>query len=64
MIAIADYGVGNIFSLCRSFEAIGADARLTDDPAVLRRADRLVLPGVELSVMPPLSLRRRASDRP
>ncbi len=46
MIAIADYGVGNIFSLYRSFEAIGADARLTDDPAVLRRADRLVLPGV------------------
>ena len=38
MIAIADYGVGNIFSLYRSFEAIGADARLTDDPAVLRRA--------------------------
>ena len=46
MIAIADYGVGNIFSLYRFFEAIGADARLTDDPAVLRRADRLVLLGV------------------
>jgi len=46
MIAIIDYGVGNIFSLCRSFEYIGADARLTSDPAEIRRADRIVLPGV------------------
>ena len=46
MIAIIDYGVGNIFSLCRSFEYIGADAKLTADLSEIRRADRIVLPGV------------------
>jgi len=46
MIAIADYGVGNIFSLKRSLEYIGFAAELTDDPEVFRRADKLILPGV------------------
>lgn len=46
MIAIVDYGVGNLFSLRSSFAAIGADAAATDDPSVIARADRLVLPGV------------------
>ena len=46
MLAIVDYGVGNLFSLQSSFAAIGADVRVTSDPAVLRRADRIVLPGV------------------
>ncbi len=46
MIAIIDYGVGNIFSLCSSFGAIGVEATLTDDPAVIRSADKLILPGV------------------
>jgi len=46
MVAIVDYGVGNLFSLKSSFAAIGAEAVVTDDPAVLRRAARVVLPGV------------------
>lgn len=46
MIAILDYGVGNLFSLRSSFRAVGADALVTCDPEILRRADRLVLPGV------------------
>ncbi len=46
MIAIVDYGVGNIFSLCCSFGYIGADAELTADAETIRRADRVVLPGV------------------
>ena len=46
MIAIIDYGVGNIFSLCSSFGAIGEEAVLTGDPAVVRSADKLILPGV------------------
>jgi len=46
MIAIIDYGVGNIFSLASSFEYIGAEAVLTADPDVIRSADRIVLPGV------------------
>lgn len=46
MIAIADYGVGNIFSLKRSLEYIGLDSVLTEDPEVFAKADKLILPGV------------------
>lgn len=45
-VVIADYGVGNIFSVYHAFEAVGADATVTTDPALLRSADRLVIPGV------------------
>lgn len=46
MIAIIDYGVGNLFSLKSSFSMIGAEAEVTGDPTVIRSADRVVLPGV------------------
>ena len=46
MIAIIDYGVGNLFSLASSFAAIGAEVTVTADPAILRKADKLLLPGV------------------
>ena len=46
MIAIIDYGVGNLFSLKSSFAAIGAETVVTGDPAVIRDADKLILPGV------------------
>lgn len=46
MVAIIDYGVGNLFSLLSSFKAIGADAVVTSDPEVIKKAERLVLPGV------------------
>ena len=46
MVAIIDYGVGNLFSLKSSFSFIGEDAVVTSDEAVLREADRLILPGV------------------
>ena len=46
MVAIIDYGVGNLFSLKSSFSAIGVDAIVTDDAEELRAADRLILPGV------------------
>ena len=46
MIAIIDYGVGNLFSLKCSFESIGADICVTSDPAVIAKADRIILPGV------------------
>ena len=46
MIGIIDYGVGNLFSLCSSFKAIGVEAFVSGDPAELSKADRLVLPGV------------------
>ena len=46
MIAIVDYGVGNLFSLVSSFGSVGAPAVLTSDPDVIRQADKIVLPGV------------------
>ncbi len=46
MIAIVDYGVGNLFSLISSFKKIGADISVTSDPSVIRAADRIILPGV------------------
>ena len=46
MIAIIDYGVGNLFSLQSSFAAIGQEAAVTNDIEEIRRADRLILPGV------------------
>ena len=46
MIAIIDYGVGNLFSLRSSFAMIGAQTVVSGDSSVLRAADRLLLPGV------------------
>ena len=46
MIAIIDYGVGNLFSLCSSLKRIGAEAVVTSDPEMIRAADKLILPGV------------------
>ena len=46
MIAIVDYGVGNLFSLCSSLRAVGADAVVTSDPDTIRSADKILLPGV------------------
>ena len=46
MIAIIDYGVGNLFSLRASLERIGAEAVVTSDPELIRHSDRIILPGV------------------
>lgn len=46
MIAIVDYGVGNIFSLYSSFKYIGAEVVLTSDPEKIKKADKIILPGV------------------
>ena len=46
MVAIVDYGVGNLFSLKSSFSAIGYDAVVSSDSEMLRKADKLILPGV------------------
>ena len=46
MIAVIDYGVGNLFSLCSSLEKIGAQAVVTSDPEVISKAGKLILPGV------------------
>ena len=46
MIAIVDYGVGNLFSLSSSLKAIGAESRITADPKQLHEAEKIILPGV------------------
>ncbi len=46
MIAVVDYGVGNLFSLASSLRAVGAEVCVSGDEKTLRAADRLVLPGV------------------
>ena len=46
MIAIIDYGVGNLFSLKSSFAAIGKEAVVTGDKEEIEKAERIILPGV------------------
>ena len=46
MIAVIDYGVGNLFSLRSSLESLGLEAKVTADGADLAAADRIILPGV------------------
>ena len=46
MIAITDYGVGNLFSIKSSLDVIGAESVVTSDAQVLRSADKIILPGV------------------
>ena len=63
MIAIIDYGVGNLFSLCSSLKSIGAEAVVTPDPAVIRSADRIILPGVGAFADAAAKLRATGLDR-
>lgn len=45
-VAIIDYGVGNLRSVEKAFEAMGCEASISGDESFLRRAERMVLPGV------------------
>lgn len=46
VVTVVDYGVGNLFSIARSIEKAGGEARLSADPGEVARAERLLLPGV------------------
>ena len=46
MIAVIDYGAGNLRNVCKSLAFVGGDILLTDKPAEIERADKVVLPGV------------------
>ncbi len=46
LVAVLDYGIGNLRSAQKALQRVGADARLTDDPDLVARADGVVLPGV------------------
>lgn len=55
MVAIIDYGVGNLFSLRSSLAYLGEPAVVTNDPEIIAEADRVILPASE-----PLVTRRRS----
>lgn len=63
MIAIIDYGVGNLFSLSSSLRAIGYDAVVTGDPEIIKKADKLILPGVGAFADAIAKLRSTGLDR-
>lgn len=46
MIAIVDYGMGNLRSVQKGFEKVGIAAEITDDPRIIEKAQGVVLPGV------------------
>jgi len=63
MIAIVDYGVGNLFSLKSSFAMIGQEVKVTSDREEILAADRLILPGVGAFGDAAESLRASGLDR-
>ena len=63
MIAIIDYGVGNLFSLVCSLNAIGVEAVVTSDEKVIRSADQVILPGVGAFEEAAEKLRRGGFDK-
>ncbi|MBE6572399.1 MAG: imidazole glycerol phosphate synthase subunit HisH [Ruminococcaceae bacterium] len=63
MIAIIDYGVGNLFSLKSSFAAIGVQAVVTGNKAEIENADKIILPGVGAFGDAAEKLRRTGLDK-
>lgn len=63
MLALVDYGIGNLRSVQKALEHVGADVHLTEDPAVVRAADKVVLPGVGAFGDGVRGLRRRGLDQ-
>lgn len=64
MLAIIDYGMGNLRSVQKGFEKVGFQATVTNDPAVLASADKVVLPGVGAFEDAMHELRRRELIEP
>lgn len=62
MIAIIDYGAGNLFSLASSLKHIGKEAVITGDPDEIKKADRMILPGVGAFGDAASELRKRGLD--
>ncbi len=46
MLVIIDYGVGNLASMKNMFRKVGVEAEISSDPATIKKADKLILPGV------------------
>ena len=63
MIAIIDYGMGDLRSVQKAFEFLGFEAQITDDPAAIAAADHVVLPGVGAFCDAMAKLRETGLDR-
>lgn len=63
MIAVVDYQAGNIRSVCNALERLGAEYVLTDDPAVISSAPKVILPGVGNAYRAVGSLREKGLDK-
>jgi glutamine amidotransferase len=64
LVAVLDYGIGNLRSAQKALEKVGADAQLTTDPAVAERAAGVVLPGVGAFGRCMAALRETGLDKP
>jgi len=64
VIAVVDYDMGNLHSACKGLEKAGARTKVTDSPAVIERADAVVLPGVGAFDPAVQHLRSRGLEEP
>jgi glutamine amidotransferase len=64
LVAVLDYGIGNLHSARKALETMGADARLTTDPGLVTDADGVVLPGVGAFGACMTALRATGLERP
>lgn len=62
-VVVIDYGIGNVFSVCNALLKIGSLPVLTDDPSVVEKADRVILPGVGAFSKAMNNLKQRGLDR-
>jgi glutamine amidotransferase len=62
MIAIIDYGAGNLASVKRALNHLGVDSEITSDPSVAKKAERIIFPGVGASGKAMTNLRRLRLD--
>ncbi len=64
LVAVLDYGIGNLHSAHKALEHVGADARLTADAGLIAEADAVVLPGVGAFGACMTALRRVGLEQP
>lgn len=63
MIAIIDYGLGNLASVANALEKLGASYQISSSPAALKKADALILPGVGAARQGMANLKKRKLDK-
>ncbi len=63
MITIVDYKAGNITSVQRALNSLGVESKLTPDPEIIRRAEKVIFPGVGQAASAMKALRERGMDQ-